>query len=237
MLFPNFEQLRTTMQQANMIHAVAALVMMAFALGHIYMGTIGVEGAYGNMRDGVTDETWAKEHHELWYDDVKSGKVAAKSGAARATDTALRRERTMKKLWIAATLAAGLAIGSLAGVQAKLPRRAAQERRREGRRGREGRGREGQGSRAERQGEDKAVANYKKNKGIADPKAPAKAAAASTSGKKIAKELDFLLGRLDVPERRQQQQVVDDLQPAAEQQRPDLVSGGEQRAGEHRAGG
>jgi formate dehydrogenase subunit gamma len=34
------------------------------------------------MRDGVTDETWGKEHHEYWYNDVKSGKIAAKSGAA-----------------------------------------------------------------------------------------------------------------------------------------------------------
>ena len=82
MLFPNFEQLRTTMQQLNVIHASAAIVMVVFALGHIYVGTIGVEGAYRNMRDGVTDETWAKEHHELWYNDVKSGKIAAKSSAA-----------------------------------------------------------------------------------------------------------------------------------------------------------
>ena len=82
MLFPNFEQLRTTMQQLNVIHASAAIVMMVFALGHIYVGTIGVEGAYRNMRDGVTDETWAREHHELWYNDVKSGKTAAKSGQA-----------------------------------------------------------------------------------------------------------------------------------------------------------
>jgi formate dehydrogenase subunit gamma len=82
MLFPNFEQLRTTMQQMNVIHAVAAVIMMVFALGHIYVGTIGVEGAYRNMRDGVTDETWAKEHHELWYNDVKSGKIPAKASAA-----------------------------------------------------------------------------------------------------------------------------------------------------------
>jgi formate dehydrogenase subunit gamma len=82
MLFPNFDQLRTTMQQANVIHAVSAVIMIVFAFGHIYVGTIGVEGAYGNMRDGVTDETWAREHHELWYNDVKSGKAAAKSGAA-----------------------------------------------------------------------------------------------------------------------------------------------------------
>jgi formate dehydrogenase subunit gamma len=82
MLFPNFEQLRTTLQQANVVHAIAAVVMVVMALAHIYVGTIGVEGAYQNMREGVTDETWAREHHELWYNDVKSGKVAAKSGAA-----------------------------------------------------------------------------------------------------------------------------------------------------------
>jgi formate dehydrogenase subunit gamma len=87
MLFPNFEQLRTTMQQMNVIHASAAIVMMVFALGHIYVGTIGVEGAYGNMRDGVTDETWAKEHHELWYNDVKAGKAGAKPGAAPQAST------------------------------------------------------------------------------------------------------------------------------------------------------
>ena len=89
LLFPNFDQLRSTMQQASVVHAIAAILVIGFAIGHIYMGTIGVEGAYGNMRDGVTDETWAKEHHDMWYDDVKSGGVgvttAAKSGAAPQT--------------------------------------------------------------------------------------------------------------------------------------------------------
>ena len=85
LLFPNFEQLRATMQQASIVHAIASLLVIGFGLGHIYMGTIGVEGAYRNMRDGVTDETWAKEHHEYWYNDVKSGKVDAKQGAAPRT--------------------------------------------------------------------------------------------------------------------------------------------------------
>ncbi len=75
LLFPNFEQLRMTMQQANVVHAIAAVLVMGAAFGHIYLGTIGMEGAYRNMRDGYTDETWAKEHHELWYNDVKAGKV------------------------------------------------------------------------------------------------------------------------------------------------------------------
>lgn len=85
LLFPNFDQVRATMQQASVVHAIAALLVISLSLGHIYMGTIGVEGAYGNMRDGMTDETWAKEHHENWYNDVKSGKVAAKTAAAPAS--------------------------------------------------------------------------------------------------------------------------------------------------------
>jgi len=85
LLFPNFDQLRATMQQASIVHAIAALVVIAYGLSHIYMGTIGVEGAYRNMRDGVTDETWAKEHHEYWYHDVKSGKADEKPVAAPRT--------------------------------------------------------------------------------------------------------------------------------------------------------
>ena len=85
LLFPNFDQLRVTMQQASVVHAIASVLVIAAGIGHIYMGTIGVEGAYGNMRDGVTDETWAKEHHDSWYNDVKSGKAAAKAGAAPQT--------------------------------------------------------------------------------------------------------------------------------------------------------
>lgn len=82
LLFPNFDQLRVTMQQASVVHAIAAVLVIAAGLGHIYMGTIGMEGAYRNMRDGYTDETWAKEHHQYWYEDVKSGKVpAVRSGA------------------------------------------------------------------------------------------------------------------------------------------------------------
>jgi len=84
LLFPNFDQVRSTMQLASMVHAVAAMVMIAFALGHIYVGTIGVEGAYRNMAEGVTDEVWAKEHHELWYNEVKHGAKPAPGGAVPA---------------------------------------------------------------------------------------------------------------------------------------------------------
>jgi len=84
LLFPNFDQTRAVMQEAWIWHASAALLYIAIALGHIYMGTIGVEGAYGNMRTGYTDETWAREHHSIWLEEVESGKRAAPGGAVPA---------------------------------------------------------------------------------------------------------------------------------------------------------
>jgi formate dehydrogenase subunit gamma len=77
MIVPGMDFYRATMQIANVIHGIAAVLMMAMACGHIYMGTIGMEGAYRAMRDGWVDEAWAKEHHELWYDDIKAGKIPA----------------------------------------------------------------------------------------------------------------------------------------------------------------
>jgi formate dehydrogenase subunit gamma len=76
-LIPGLIYERSTMQIANMIHGVATVLMMALFLGHIYMGTIGMKGAYEGMSTGYVDETWAKEHHGLWYDDIKTGKIPA----------------------------------------------------------------------------------------------------------------------------------------------------------------
>ena len=76
-LVPGLFYERGTMQIAHMVHAVAALLMMAMFIGHIYIGTIGMDGAYDGMKTGYVDETWAKEHHEFWYDDIKAGKIPA----------------------------------------------------------------------------------------------------------------------------------------------------------------
>jgi formate dehydrogenase subunit gamma len=84
--FPNFDQTRGTMQLANLIHMIAALLAIAMAAFHIYLGTIGMRGAYDAMRHGYVDETWAKEHHEYWYNDVAAGKVGR--GAAPAAGPA-----------------------------------------------------------------------------------------------------------------------------------------------------
>ena len=75
--FPNFDQTRNTMQIANIIHLTGACIFIMASLGHIYMGTIGMVGAYDAMKTGYVDETWAKEHHEYWYNDIKAGRVDA----------------------------------------------------------------------------------------------------------------------------------------------------------------
>ncbi|MDR5892537.1 MULTISPECIES: formate dehydrogenase subunit gamma [Halomonas] len=73
--FPNYGQSRDTMQWANLIHGVGALGLTAVALGHIYIGTLGSEGSLEAMTTGYVDETWAKDHHNLWYEEVKDQAV------------------------------------------------------------------------------------------------------------------------------------------------------------------
>jgi formate dehydrogenase subunit gamma len=86
LLFPNFDQTRAMMQEAWIWHACAALLYISIAFGHIYLGTIGLEGSYQAMRSGYVDETWAKEHHQYWYEEMKSKSAAqpARGGAVPA---------------------------------------------------------------------------------------------------------------------------------------------------------
>ncbi|MDA9982348.1 formate dehydrogenase subunit gamma [Gammaproteobacteria bacterium] len=72
--FPIFGQGRGVMGFAHVVHTISAVVILAVALGHIYMGTIAVEGAFEGMATGYCDANWAKEHHDLWYE-----KTAARS--------------------------------------------------------------------------------------------------------------------------------------------------------------
>lgn len=83
-LVPGLLYERSTMQVAHMVHAVSNILMIVMFIGHIYLGTLGTEGAYEGMKTGYVDETWAREHHELWYDDVKSGKIPAQPSQSAA---------------------------------------------------------------------------------------------------------------------------------------------------------
>lgn len=85
-LIPNLLYTRGQMQLAHMFHIAASVLMLCIIFGHIYLGTIGMRGAYGAMRNGYVSEGWAQEHHELWYDDIKAGKIPVK----RSKDPALK---------------------------------------------------------------------------------------------------------------------------------------------------
>jgi formate dehydrogenase subunit gamma len=88
MIVPGLIYERATMQIAHMIHGVVSILLLAMFLAHAYLGSIGMDGAYDGMRHGYVDEAWAKQHHEYWYDDVKSGKIPAqRTQAAPPTQT------------------------------------------------------------------------------------------------------------------------------------------------------
>jgi formate dehydrogenase subunit gamma len=85
-LIPGLIYERGTMQIAHMVHSVSNILMVVMFMGHIYLGWI-TEGAMEGMKTGYVDETWAREHHELWYDDIKSGKIPAQRSATPAPST------------------------------------------------------------------------------------------------------------------------------------------------------
>ncbi|HMA06950.1 MAG TPA: cytochrome b/b6 domain-containing protein, partial [Ramlibacter sp.] len=87
-LIPDLVYERSTMQITNMVHGVAAILMMTVFALHIYLGTIGMTGAYQGMRTGYVDETWAREHHEYWYEDIRAGRIPAQRSAPALGDDA-----------------------------------------------------------------------------------------------------------------------------------------------------
>lgn len=70
--FPNFAQSRGVMQVSSLIHAVVSIGWIALAFGHVYIGTLGTEGALEGMTTGYVSEEWARQHHNLWLDEVKA---------------------------------------------------------------------------------------------------------------------------------------------------------------------
>jgi formate dehydrogenase subunit gamma len=82
--FPNFDQARGVMMLANIVHVIAAILFIVWSFTHIYLGTAGTTGAYEGMRNGYVDETWAREHAQYWYDDVKAGRRELPTGAPGA---------------------------------------------------------------------------------------------------------------------------------------------------------
>jgi formate dehydrogenase subunit gamma len=69
LIFPFYVTDIAGMQIAQVIHGVVAVLFVAVMLAHIYIGTIGMEGAFEAMGEGTVDLNWAKEHHSLWLEE------------------------------------------------------------------------------------------------------------------------------------------------------------------------
>ena len=83
LLFPYIPANVTTMQIWTVIHAVIAMLFIAVMLAHIYIGTVGMEGAFEAMGTGEVDLNWAKEHHSLWVEEEEAKGRTSSGGAAR----------------------------------------------------------------------------------------------------------------------------------------------------------
>ncbi|HDZ83441.1 MAG TPA: formate dehydrogenase subunit gamma [Roseobacter sp.] len=72
LLFPFYWLDLTGMSWAMMIHAIIGVLLIAIFIGHIYIGTVGMEGGFWAMWDGDVDVNWAAEHHDLWFQEIES---------------------------------------------------------------------------------------------------------------------------------------------------------------------
>jgi formate dehydrogenase subunit gamma len=84
LLFPYLPGNVTVLQLWTIIHAVIAMLFIAAMLAHIYIGSIGMEGAFDAMGTGEVDLNWAKEHHALWIQEQQAKGAAPADGAPRA---------------------------------------------------------------------------------------------------------------------------------------------------------
>ena len=59
------------MQLSHLWHAIVALTLITVMIGHIYIGSLGMEGAFAAMGTGQVDQNWARQHHSLWVEEAK----------------------------------------------------------------------------------------------------------------------------------------------------------------------
>ncbi|KQW20562.1 formate dehydrogenase [Afipia sp. Root123D2] len=79
LMFPFYATNIEGMQFAQIVHAVVGVLFVAVMLAHIYIGTIGMEGAFEAMGEGTVDLNWAKEHHSLWLEEENARTGANKT--------------------------------------------------------------------------------------------------------------------------------------------------------------
>ena len=82
LLFPFYGTNVGNMELAEVFHGVVGVLFVAAMFVHIYIGTIGMEGAFEAMGDGTVDVNWAKEHHSLWYEEEMARRRQRAQGQA-----------------------------------------------------------------------------------------------------------------------------------------------------------
>jgi formate dehydrogenase subunit gamma len=60
------------MQTAQYVHAIVGVLFVAGILAHIYIGSLGMAGAYDAMGNGKVDVAWARAHHDLWVEEQQA---------------------------------------------------------------------------------------------------------------------------------------------------------------------
>ena len=82
LLFPWLVEDLRWLQLSTILHAAGAVLLISVALGHIYVGTAGMEGSIDSMLKGEVDENWAKAHHDLWYEEVTGKSATEEEGTS-----------------------------------------------------------------------------------------------------------------------------------------------------------
>lgn len=68
MLFPYAAGGITNLQLWTTIHGLVGVILVGVMIGHIYIGSIGMQGAFDAMGSGEVDLNWAREHHAIWVE-------------------------------------------------------------------------------------------------------------------------------------------------------------------------
>jgi formate dehydrogenase subunit gamma len=72
LLFPFYWTDMVGMQLVQLVHAAIAVIMIVIIIAHIYIGSLGMEGAFDAMGTGMVDENWAQEHHSAWVSETEA---------------------------------------------------------------------------------------------------------------------------------------------------------------------
>jgi len=84
--FPMLTDVLAWHQASTILHALGAILLIAVAMGHAYIGSVGMEGSLDSMLRGEVDENWAREHHDLWYEKVTGKKAVPDKDTAPKTE-------------------------------------------------------------------------------------------------------------------------------------------------------